>query len=338
MTASRIPVVIDTDGGVDDAVAIWYLVTHPDVEVLAITVVHGNVPLHVAGGSVCKVLHAAGRGDIPVALGAESPMGPTPELRLATFIHGEDGLGDAGLPPAPFGPVDRSAASLLHALVDERPGAVELVTLGPLTNIGRQVREHAGWSEAVAGITVMGGAARGPGNARPFAEANIAHDPVAAAHVIGAPWGRPGTLVGLDVTNRATFTAAERSLIDERRNAAAAFLAGPIRHYARSGGTFSPPGEIPCHDLTAAMVTVQPDLVDAPVLPVEIDTSGGPAWGATIVDLRQPLFARAGAHATQQAGEGFPWRVALDIDLPRFRAEVGRLFGASELRRARSAR
>lgn len=327
MVERPLPVVVDTDGGVDDAAAIWFLVTRPDVDVRAITVVQGNVSLSVAGASVCKVLHAAGRGDVPVALGADEPMGPVPDLRRATFIHGEDGLGNTGRPPAPFEPVARPATEVLHEVVSKAPGAVHVLTLGPLTNIGQQVCDDPGWATRTAGITVMGGVARAPGNARPLAEANIAHDPVAADLVVRARWPEPGTLVGLDVTNLATFTAAERSLLAERRNPAAAFLADPIAFYGRAGGTFSPPGEIPCHDLTAAMVAVEPDLVDAPVLPVEVDTTGGPAWGATVVDLRQPLFERAGAHAVQQGGSGSPWRVALGIDLDRFRGAVRRLFG-----------
>jgi purine nucleosidase len=327
VTDTPAALVVDTDGGIDDATAIWYLVTHPAVDVRAITVVHGNVALEVAGASVCKVLHAAGRADIPVALGAPVPMGPVPDLRPATFIHGGDGLGNTDRPPAPFGPIDRPAADVLDDIVLAAPGVVHLVTLGPLTNIARQVVGEPGWASAVHGITVMGGAARGPGNARPFAEANIAHDPVAADHVLRAAWARPGTLVGLDVTNVATLTAAEFELLGQHRSAAASFMDEPMSWYRRSGGTFSPPGEIPCHDLAAAMVAVDPGLVEAPLLPVEVDTTGGPAWGATIVDLRQPLFQRAGHDAVQQGGAGATWRVALGIDVGRFRREVRRLYG-----------
>ena len=103
--SDRIRVVVDTDGGIDDAAALWYLLTHPQVDVVAITVVHGNVPLDVAGASVCRVLAAAGRPEVPVALGAADAMGPAPDMRPATFIHGDDGLG------TPTGPVPRSDPS-----------------------------------------------------------------------------------------------------------------------------------------------------------------------------------------------------------------------------------
>jgi purine nucleosidase len=325
--SAPIRIVVDTDGGIDDAAALWYLLTHPQVEVVAVTVVHGNVALDVAGAAVCRVLAAAGRPDVPVALGATDAMGPAPDMRPATFIHGDDGLGNTQRPPAGFGPMPTAAAELLRDLVVESPGALTLLTLGPLTNIGQAVAADPGWTAALQRIVVMGGAARGPGNAQPFAEANIAHDPVAAATVVDAAWAAPGLLVGLDVTNRATLTAAEFELLAEQRNAAAAFMDAPHRFYRTFGGTFSPPGETPCHDLAAAMAVVDPTLVEAPLLPVAVDTTGGPAWGATIADLRQPFFERADPGATQSGGDHRRWHVALDVDITRFRAEVRRLYG-----------
>ena len=209
----------------------------------------------------------------------------------------------------------------------ESPGELSLLTLGPSTNIGRAVAADADWAAGLRRVVVMGGAARGPGNAQPFAEANIAHDPVAAAAVVDAAWPRPGLLVGLDVTNMATLTAGEFALLAEQRNAAAAFMDLPHRFYRTFGGTFSPPGETPCHDLAAAMALVDATLVEAPLLPVAVDTTGGPAWGATVVDLRQPFFERADPGATQAGGDHRRWHVALDADIARFRAEVRRLYG-----------
>jgi purine nucleosidase len=254
-------------------------------------------------------------------------MGPAPDLRPATFIHGDDGLGNTNRPPAPFGPVTTPALDVLRDVVLDDPGAVSVLTLGPLTNIGQVVVADPAWAGAVGRIAVMGGAARGPGNAQPFAEANIAHDPVAAAAVVEAAWSSPQLLVGLDVSNRATLTAAEFDLLAERRTAAAAFMDEPHRFYRQFGGTFSPPGETPCHDLLAAMTLVDPTLVEAPLLPVAVDTTGGPAWGATVADLRQPYFERASPGATQAGGWSHLWHVALEVDITRFRAEVRRLYG-----------
>ena len=94
------PIVIDTDGGVDDAVALWWALTDPELEVVAITVVWGNVDVETATASVLRVVHAAGRDDVPVAVGARGPWLPAPDLRPATFIHGDDGLGNAAGPVA----------------------------------------------------------------------------------------------------------------------------------------------------------------------------------------------------------------------------------------------
>lgn len=327
--ATRRPVVVDTDGGVDDAVALWYVLRDPALDVLAVTVVWGNVGLATAAASVCRVLHAAGRDDVPVALGRATPFGAAPHLRPADLIHGADGLGNTHRPLAPFGPIELSAVDVLARSIGERPGEVAVLTLGPLSNVADFVTEHPHLVPAVDEIVVMGGAAVAPGNATPLGEANIAHDPAAAAAVVGAPWARPGLLVGLDVTRRATFVDDDFALLAEHRNPAAAFLDEPMRYYRRATSPVSGPGECACHDLLAAMTVVHGDLVDAPLLPLAIDVSGGAAWGATVVDLRKPVFAFADL-ATPPVDSSFaPWRIALEVDVDRYRRIARALFGAA---------
>lgn len=317
--------VVDTDGGVDDAAALWWALTAPDVEVVAITVVHGNVPMAVAAANVGRVIEAAGRSGIPVALGALAPMGPTPELRPADFIHGTDGLGETHRPPPLLGPIDRSAVEVLHDTVG---GEIVLVTLGPLTNIAAAIAADPGWAGRVLGPVVMGGTVLGAGNAQPYGEANIAHDPTAASIVAGAEWLSPPLLVGLDVTHRATFTTAEFDLLDEARSPAAAFLAEPLAFYRRFAGTLTPTGECPCHDLLAVMAAARPGLVTGPVLPLAVQAEAGPALGATIVDRRVPFFERAGSGSVQACPPGFgSWTIGLEVDVAAFRSEVRRLFG-----------
>jgi purine nucleosidase len=154
------PVVIDTDGGVDDAVALWSALTDPGLDVVAITVVWGNVDVDVATASVLRVAHAAGRGDVPVAVGARGPLPPAPDLRPATFIHGDDGLGNAAGPPAPHHAVEEPAPEMLVRLAHERPGELTLVTLGPLTNIGVAIGDDPRFAANIADCFVMGGSAR----------------------------------------------------------------------------------------------------------------------------------------------------------------------------------
>jgi inosine-uridine nucleoside N-ribohydrolase len=132
--------------------------------------------------------------------------------------------------------------------------------------------------------------------------------------------------VGLDVTHRATFTPVELALLDERRTPAAAFCAGPVRFYRPQGSTLVPDGSCPCHDFVAMMAAVDDDLVQGPVVPVSVDLAGGPAWGATVADLRQPLFAARGV-ASQGDPVGSPCQVGLEVDVARFRRTARTLFG-----------
>jgi purine nucleosidase len=323
-------VVIDTDGGVDDAAAIWWALTDPAVELLAVTTVRGVVDARQAAGNVLLVLEAAGRTDIPVAVGTDDRIGPSPALRPATFIHGDDGLGNTrnGRMPA-SAPHTGSALDLLAELLANVDG-VSLVTLGPLTNVAMLVRERPQCVARVDEVVVMGGVAAGGGNAMPAGEANIVHDPDAAAIVVAAPWNKPPLMVGLDVTHRATLDDSDFALLAERRTPAAAFLDAPLRFYRTFGSTFTAPA-CPCHDLLAMLALIEDGLMtETPVLPLAISTAPGPAWGSTVVDFRAPVFARRSG-AVQARPDGFhPWRIALGVDRERFRRCARRLFGANE--------
>jgi purine nucleosidase len=327
--AEATPVIIDTDGGVDDAAALWWALTAPSLDVVAVTTVWGNITVASAAKSVARLLAAAGRSDVPVAIGAGGPIGPAPALRPATFIHGDDGLGNTtgGLPDPEVGPVSEPATALLGRLCAERLGEVSVVTLGPLSNLGALLADDPGFASNVRDLVVMGGSARLGGNALPNGEANIAHDPLAAAAVAGAAWPAPPLLVGLDVTMVATITEHHFSLLAERRTPAAAFLDAPLQFYRRFGSTLTAP-DCPCHDLLAVLAMADRALItDAPVLPMSVDTAGGPSWGATVVDFRAPAFARLEG-SQQERPPGFhPWRISLGVDVARFRAHVTALFG-----------
>jgi purine nucleosidase len=323
------PVIIDTDGGVDDAVALWWALTDPTLDVLAVTTVWGNVSVETATTSVARVLAAARRPDIPLAVGAGSPVGVAPELRPATFIHGDDGLGNTtgGLPAPTVAPVGESAEALLQRMCAERPGELSIVTLGPLSTIGRLIEREPAFAPTVRELVVMGGSARAGGNALPNGEANVAHDPLAAAAVVAAPWSRRPLLVGLDVTMRATLTAAHFALLAEHRTPAAAFLDGPLRFYRRFGSALTAP-DCTCHDLLAVLALADPAVVtEAPVLPLAVDTVGGPSWGATVVDFRAPAFAELEGSEQERPAGFHPWRISLGVDVEKFRAHVVALFG-----------
>jgi purine nucleosidase len=311
--------IIDTDGGTDDAVALWWALGDPRIDVVAITVTWGNVGLDTAAATVRRVLAAAGRTDVPVALGADAPLGPTPLEGLSTHVHGTDGLGGhaGGWPLGDVAPVDEPAPELLARLTAERPGELDVVTIGPLSTLAQAVELDPALVERTRSLTVMGGAVARAGNSLPVGEANVAHDPAAAATVVSAGWttDEPPLLVGLDVTLQALFDADDLALADEGRTVAARFLAGPMRayadFYARSRQTAS--GGAACHDLLAVQAAVDPTVItESPVLPLAVDTGGSAAWGATIADRRT---------LAQSTRPGFaPWRVALAVDTPTFRA------------------
>ncbi len=329
-------VIIDTDCGVDDAVALCWAITEPRIDVVGITSVWGNTGVVGAAANVGRVLAALGRSDIPVALGARGPIAEAPDLRVADFIHGTDGLGNTFRPESDVAPVDESAVDLLRRLVDERPGEVTVVSIGPLSNIAGAVLSDPGWASRVKELVVMGGAVAIQGNALPVGEANIAHDPVAADVIGRANWVIPPLMVNLDVTLQATLSDNEFDLLGEHRSTAAEFLDEPLRFYRTFGSTFTP-GECPSHDLLAVMTVVERDLVVSQELPVAIQATPGPAWGQTVVDRRVPFFAAASAANDGEDAEqpphddGFrPWRVAQDVDVERFRLLVRRLFGEAE--------
>jgi purine nucleosidase len=318
--------IIDTDGGVDDCAAIWAALTDPGTEVVGITVTDGSVPGPAAVISVLTLLDAAGRPDVPVAAGEFGTLGPAPSLQPAAFIHGEDGQGNTyrttSRAPGPEGAVE-----LLQRLVRERPGAVSVLALAPLTNLGRVVAGDPSWAPLVDELVVMGGAIARPGNAQPLGEANIAGDPHAAAVVVGAGWARPPLLVPLDASHVATMTAAEFELLARRLTPAADFLAGPLTFYREFGSTFTRP-DCPCHDLLALLVWAHPELAPSPaLLPLAIQSDPGPAWGATVADRRAPYFANLTGSRQSEATGFSPWRIALEVDVDGFRARVRQLFG-----------
>ncbi len=321
-------ILVDSDGGVDDIAALWYLLDHPGVEVVAITVIGGNVDLETAADNLARVTHLAGQAEIPIALGASEPFGSCPSLRPATFVHGTDGVGETGRRPPPWTPYEGTAVELIAHSIEAHPG-LTILTLGPLANLATFVTLHPDLVPTVGDLVVMGGAVAVQGNALPTAEANIAHDPTAASTVATAAWARPPLLVALDVTLAATLAADEFELLATGASPAALDLAAPLDFYRGAGSTFSPPGESPCHDLTAAVLAIEPHLATAPVLPFGVDVSGGLAWGTTVVDRRQPFFERAGAGSAQALPEGFvPWRIALEIDIAAVRERYRHLLGA----------
>jgi purine nucleosidase len=199
-------VVLDMDVGIDDAIAILYLAAREDAEIVALGAVHGNCTVHDAARNALTVLEAVGLGEVPVALGAETPL--EQPLDVAAFVHGFDGLGDAGFDP-PAGEVSgEHAADQLIRLSLEHPGELDLLAVGPLTNLGLALQRDGDVLARYRSVVIMGGSgAYPPAGVLREVDANIDHDAAAAALVFAAP-RRELVMVGVNVTSPAILDEA----------------------------------------------------------------------------------------------------------------------------------
>lgn len=280
------PVLVDCDTGIDDAMALLYLLAHDDVEIVGVSTVFGNNTAAQCAVNTLRVLELAGRTDIPVAVGAENPL--VGEVTyLATHVHGDDGLGDTGLPVEVGTDVStESAVELIDRLATEHAGQLRILAIGPLTNLAHALRERPGLVDRVRDVVVMGGAADAPGNQTPAAEANVVHDPEGAQVVLSAAWET--TLVPLDVTMREVLTEQHRARLQEHGSPEATFVAAATEFYFAGYGLESYGARrSPCHDaLAAGVLTGDVAPLAAPVIDVEVDCTDGPGRGATICDTR----------------------------------------------------
>ncbi len=189
-------IVLDTDPGIDDAMAIFFAFQAKEIEVLGLTTVYGNVPVSMASQNALSLVELAGL-DVPVCKGVSMPW-VGKESTYAYFVHGEDGFGNINHPP-PKGKLDpRSSAQIIVDMVKQYPNEVTLVAVGPLGNLALALRLAPEIEHLVKAVNIMGGAALVPGNVTPVAEANIWNDAHAAEIVFSAKW--PINMFGLDVT------------------------------------------------------------------------------------------------------------------------------------------
>ncbi|MDQ0614061.1 purine nucleosidase [Microbacterium sp. W4I4] len=297
--------IIDCDPGVDDTMALMYAALHPDIELLAVGTVWGNVDVVTGTRNALHTLQMVGAADVPVAQGAAGPMvGAEPEF--AGYVHGEDGQGNAydGAPVYDVAPI--GAAQQIVEIARRHPGEVRLVAVGPLTNLAAALVLEPDLPSLVDGVSIMGGAALAPGNATSVAEANIWHDAEAAAAVFRAKWDI--IMVGLDVTMKVLITPERRAVLDNG-GSAGRYLSTIMQFYgdfcaATAFGTWN----ATMHDTLAVAAAAGTLIVrEAPVVNVEVDYSGGPSHGSTLCDLRGRYMgfpSQEGAHCT----------VLLDID------------------------
>ncbi|MGC5379250.1 nucleoside hydrolase [Micromonospora sp. DT68] len=296
-------VLLDCDPGIDDMVAILTAVASPEVELVGVTTVGGNVGIDITTRNALDVLALAGRADIPVARGAGRPYLRSPGDRTAS-VHGDRGLGGITLPTSTAGPVDATALELIVETIRACAEPVTLVATGPLTNVAHLFAVYPEVASRLARLVVMGGSI-GAGNRTPAAEFNIWADPEAAYRVLtepGLPRPVPTTLVGLDVTYRTTYGPDDLRRL-RSAGSVAALCADALEYYLAGYRRDHGMDAVPLHDPLAMAEAIRPGLVTAEPAYVEVDTTTGPSRGNTLVDLRGLL-----SRPTTE--------VAVDVDVP----------------------
>jgi purine nucleosidase len=273
-----VKILLDCDPGLDDALALLLAHGDPNIELVAVTTVGGNVSVEKTTRNALELREYLGFRDVPVAAGAGAPL--KGEVRNAEFVHGEGGLGNVTLPAAQLAASEYHAVDLIIETLRESPDEIHLVATGPLTNIALALAREPQIVDWVASFTIMGGSYT-RGNSTPAAEFNIYADPEAAAVVFAAGWRV--TMVGLDLTLQA--------IVDEG-------IVGRMHQLGRLGIELVAPlatfwtnplddewdGQA-LHDVCAVAYVTRPDLFTTRPARVDIELDGTFTRGMTVVDF-----------------------------------------------------
>jgi purine nucleosidase len=293
-------IILDCDPGIDDALAITFAAGNPDVELVGITSVAGNVSLPKTTANALAVAAFTGIGEVPVTPGAAGPL--LRKAYHAAHVHGESGLGGAVLPRPERGPWPGHAVDFIVDTLAARRGELTLVATGPLTNIALAVKREPRITEWARSFVIMGGST-GRGNVTPAAEFNMWADPEAAAIVFGAGW--TVNMIGLDVTLRARATADIQARMATLGELGSRLLLPALAQY-----TAPTEGAFPAvHDVCAIVYLTQPSLFTMVPARVDVEATGRLTSGMTVTD-----FDADGANALVGMDldvDGF-WKLVLD--------------------------
>lgn len=288
-------VIIDTDPGIDDAVALFYALNSPTLAVEALTTVFGNVEVEASTRNALTIIEMAGRPDIPVYQGSAVPLMRSP--RYAKHIHGEDGLGDVGVrEPAGRVASGRAAEEIVRRVM-AAPGEITIIALGPPTNLALAALLEPQLASSVREVIYMGGAVFVMGNANPVASANNANDPEATSILYRS--GFPLVQVGLDVCDDCYVTFDQLDSLSEQQTEVAQFIKKIARAHAqkeeagyKAAAGYTQYGAGPWvhfNDLPSVLYATDPDLFTLREVYVHIETFGTTTAGQTVVDFREQL-------------------------------------------------
>ena len=313
-------IIIDTDPGIDDAMAIFLALRSPELKVEAITPVAGNVPLDLTLPNALRLLEIAGRTDIPVAAGASHPL--VRRLATAGHVHGVNGLAGVEFPEPRTKPVKETAPDLIRRIVRENPGEITIVAVGPLTNVALALRADPELAGMIPAIVIMGGSLSG-GNMTPAAEFNIYVDPEAARIVFDA--NIPLTMVGLDVTRKCRVSEEHIKQLEAANNPvsqAAGKILRATYERMRHGGEVT---DIDLHDALAVASLIDHDVITRKDYYVEVETAGEFTAGQTVgYDGHAPIrrSAQMETSAPEPPPTDLPFKpnaqVAIGVDPDRF--------------------
>ena len=291
---------IDCDPGIDDAIALLFLLNQKDAEIVGISVAFGNTSAEGCARNALDILHMAGAdGDVPVCVGSTEPLKGKPH-NWPAHIHGGNGVGDVELEHSAFSPVEEDVRDFLYRIAGEHKGEVILITLGRMTNIARTIEKYPDFPSRIRRVITMGGTLYMPGNVTPVCEANIAGDPEAADICVQQDWDM--TMVGMDVTMRTVLTKEFVEKMHEHSRpgckAQTAFIKEAMRIYMKAGQIHGLPDICPVHDPLAVMAAYDPSLVEVRRMITRIECGGTYSRGRVITDTRPlPIDGRHVGHA-----------------------------------------
>ena len=276
---ARTRVIIDTDPGVDDAIAILLALASPELDVVAITTVTGNVELASTTLNARRLLSLARRDDVAVAAGCDEALsGP---VTHAAEVHGVDGLGDLiwDEPSVPLDP--RHAVDVMRDLISSGP--LSIVAIGPLTNLAVLLERFPGIERDVEHVVIMGGASF-EGNVTPAAEFNVWADPEAARRVFAASW--PISVMPLDLTHQATLNDDDLAYLRNLGSEVGRRCADMLEPYAAFHDTWYGTRDVIMHDAMAVYALIDPDAITTQGVHVNVELGGEHSRGATWFDRR----------------------------------------------------
>lgn len=301
-------IILDCDPGHDDAIALLLAHGNPEIELLAVTTVHGNQTLEKVTRNALGVATVAGITGVPFAAGATRPLVRVAEV--AESIHGDSGLDGPELPEPAIEPDPRHAVDLIvDTIMSHEPGTVTLVPTGALTNIALAVRKEPRIVERVREVVLMGGGYH-VGNWSAAAEFNIVIDPEAAHIVFNEPWRL--TMVGLDLTHQALATPDVVKRIAGIGTEPARFVVELLEFFGRTYFEAQGFEHPPVHDPCAVALVIDPTVMDVVRVPLDVELTGTLTLGMTVADFRAPAPEDCTTYAATDLNREKFWNLIVD--------------------------